>query len=278
MNWDVYPQIIEKKCKGNIAIQFICKIWSVINKKIYRYIDQMLTIGDIIACSINESLDKPINIKVVPIGTDSLKIKPIEKAKNKFCMQNSIFSKFVVLYSGKMGYGHNIQMILDSCTLLKEYKDIHFVFIGNGPGYQTVEDYIIKQERSNVLLFPLQPVEIFPFSIACGDVGLVSQERNLSHLFMPSKTYDMMSAGLAIIGICSGVDDLSKLIDQNNNGLYITSNDSRDLANAILLLYKDSQLLNQYKSNSRSAATKKYDKSIIEEMYRDNFQAILMKA
>lgn len=278
MNWDLYPQIIEEKYKGNIAIQSICRIWSIINKKTYGHIDQMLTIGEIMANSINEPLDKPINIKVVPIGTDSRKIRPIEKAENTFCVQKALMSKFVVLYSGKMGYGHNIQMILDSCMLLKEYKDIQFVFVGYGPGYQTVEDYIKKNKPNNVLLFPLQSAEIFPFSIACGDVGLVSQERDLAHLFMPSKTYDMMATGMAILGICSGADDLSGLIDQSNNGLYIASNNSRDLADAILRLYNDRQLLDQYKSNSRRTATEKYDKEIIEEMYRDTFQKFLMKS
>ena len=67
----------------------------------------------------------------------------------------------------------------------------------------------IEENGKNVSLYPLQPEEMFHYSIACGDIGIVSQEKKLSHLFMPSKTYDLMATGTGIIGISNGDDDLS---------------------------------------------------------------------
>ena len=44
MNWDIYPQIIEKSI-SSLIVSFLCAIWKRWNQKNYPKIDNILTIG-----------------------------------------------------------------------------------------------------------------------------------------------------------------------------------------------------------------------------------------
>lgn len=274
MNWDIYPQIIEETY-DNFFVKIFCKIWHRMNNYIYPQIDKIITIGDIISDSIRKCLDKPIDIEVIPLSTDLERIKPISKDENIFIREQRLQGYFIVLYSGKMGYGHNIKLILEASNRLKSYSDIKFVLIGYGPGYDLVKHYIDRNDTNNVLLYPLQPDSMFPYSISCGDIGIVSQENNLAHLFMPSKVYDMMAAGIGIIGITSGEDDLSNLIRNKQIGLCVCNNSSQDLANIILDLYQNREKAKLYGTRARITMENDYNEDIIIEKYKKLLQEVL---
>ena len=270
MNWDLYPQVIDSSIKNPI-IHFICSLWNMWNSLNYKKIDMMLTIGEVMAKSINQGLKEPIDIKVIPISVDIEMIKPLKKENNFWALENNLEEKFVVLYSGKMGKGHNIEIILESAQILEEYRDIQFVFIGTGEKYKLVQDYINCNNASNIKLFPLQSSDIFPFSIACGDIGIVSQETEMSQFFFPSKAISMMAAGEMIIGICSENDDLNVLISKNGIGEVVTDNSADTLSKYILNAYHNPEITELVKKKSRAVCEEIYSTEQIQEAYKKLF-------
>jgi len=274
MNWDIYPQCIDYMIKNPIVHQ-VCNLWHKLNNRNYPKIDKMITVGDVVADSINEKLKNRIDIPVIPIGVDTNLLIPREKSDNEFCIKNNLQSKFVVLYSGKMGYGHNIELILEAAKKLKNYDDICFVFIGGGQKYSLVEKFCAESENTNVMLFPYQPDETFMYSMACGDVGVVPEETEMARLFMPSKTYSLISCGVPIIGICSDDDDLHNTIVQKGIGCCVTDNDSETLCNCILDLYNHREKLALLKKRARECAVEDYDIKIIEKRYSELFGEFL---
>jgi glycosyltransferase involved in cell wall biosynthesis len=274
MNWDLYPQVIEYGVDGFVS-KTLCKLWHKWNNRNYPKIDRMLTIGEVMATTINRALSSGISMEVFPIAVDTERLRPIAKKDNPFAIEYGLTDKFVILYSGKMGMGHNIEMILEASTLLSNTPDIRFVFIGNGPKYPIVQRYITEHHSENILLLPLQPEEVFPYSMACGDVGIVSQEAKMAQLFMPSKAYSMMACGEAIIGIGSDHDDLGAMIKKYKVGVNISSSDPRDLANRIEQLHGDSQLLENYKTNARATAGNHYSIEVLQQQYDQLFKALL---
>ena len=269
MNWDIYPQCIDYMIK-NPVVHFVCSLWHKWNDKNYKKIDKILTIGEIVAESINESLKNKIDISVIPIGVDCNRLSPIDKLENVFCEENGLSDKFVVLYSGKMGYGHNIELIIKGAQKLKEYKDIVFVFIGDGQKFELVKK--ASEVCENIKVYPMQSEEMFPYSMASGDVGIVAEEEKMAHLFMPSKTYSMMACGMPVTGICSDNDDLHNLITDNNIGYTVTDGDVDKFCECILTLYNDKDLHNDMKNRSRHIAQKDYDISAVIEKYRELFK------
>lgn len=274
MNWDLYPQVVEETI-DNPIVKMICRAWHEWNSKHYPEIDRMLTIGDVMAASMKRPLKTSIDVTVLPIAVDTDYLKPVEKKNNPFAIQHGITDKFVVLYSGKMGMGHNIELILDAAEHLRDNTQIQFVFIGFGPKYSIVEEFIEEHSSKNILLLPLQPDEIFPYSISCGDVGIVTQEASMAHLFMPSKTYSMMACGEAIIGIGTDHDDLSILIRDEEIGESVTDGTVDSLVERILLLLTNRELLVKYKETSRKVAERKYAVKIVENEYSELFKGFL---
>jgi len=268
--WDLYPQVIETLMTGLIS-GIISHIWNVWNARNLVYIDQIVTIGEVLKESIQSRIKRRLNIKVVPFPVNTNFIRPINKLRNPFVIDNNLTDYFIVLYSGKIGKGHNIELILDAAEKMKTEKKILFVFIGDGEKKVLVEEYINKGYR-NVKLFPLQPWNKMCFSIACGDIGIVSQEQKSSQYFLPSKVFSMMSAGEAIVGICSNHDDLQRVIDENEIGISVKKNDVDMLCDAIRKLYEDEILLNQCKIKAREIAEKKYSNEVVSEMYKELFE------
>lgn len=273
MNWDIYPQIIEESY-SNIVVKAICKLWHRINNINYPKIERMLTIAPIMADSINKPLNKKIEIGVVPIACDVETLKPIPKINNTFVKEQGLFGKFIALYSGKLGYGHNISAILGAAELLRDYKDIVFLFIGKGPRCAEVKNYI-DSGGTNVKLLPLQPNNVFPYSMASGDIGLVSQEESLAHLFLPSKTFSMMACGMPVIGLCSEKDDLNHLITESGTGIPVIHADANKVADAVLQLYKDAELRRKMGEKARNLIKNEYSEEAVAKKYRDEIYRIL---
>jgi len=271
MNWDLYPQVIEKNFSSSI-VKFICRIWNLWNDTNYPKIDQMLTIGEVVAESLVAPLSRPLTVKIMPIAVDTNFLKPIAKCENPFCVRYDLVDKFVVLYSGKMGFGHNIEIILQAAEVLKNHEKLKFVFIGEGPKFDIINEHIKRHGSKNILLLPLQPIEEFKYSMACGDIGIVSQEKEMASLFLPSKVYSMMACGEAIIGLCSLHDDLSGIIKKENIGKVVASLSVDELVEAVLDLYNNEELLAVCKENARNAVVKKYSLDIIEEKYKEMFE------
>lgn len=273
MNWDLYPQIIEETYP-TFLVKTVCKFWHWYNRRNYPKIDQMITIGPIMAESINKPLNKKIDIDIIPIATDPEFLKPVKKEENRFIKENGLEGKFIVLYSGKLGYGHNIADILSAAAILKDKKDICFVFIGNGPRVAEVED-AIKTGAENVRMYPLQPTEMFKYSVACGDVAIVSQEVQLAHLFLPSKTYSSMSCGTPVIGMCSERDDLKNLIENNKIGIPVVNATPKKIAEAVLSLYTDRNMCKEMGEQGRKVIKEKYSYSVVSNKYKAVFENIL---
>lgn len=274
MNWDLYPQVIETSMSGIIPKVF-SKCWHALNNKIYPQIDNMVTIGEQMGKTINEALKTKISVDIIPMFTDVKRLKPINKNENKFCVENDLCGKFVVLYSGKMGLGHNLEILLEASKCLQEYNDILFLFIGHGQKYDTVKNWIEKEKSQNVMLLPLQSEEMFPLSMASGDIGFISQEKNAAKCFMPAKTYDMMACGMAVIAYSEGTDDLSQLVNRGEFGITITENSPELLAQKIKKLYEDKAQFDRYSSNARRLAQEEFDIEPITKKYKAVFDKAL---
>ena len=168
LNWDIFPQIIERNLNNPIT-KIICKAWNKWNIKNYSKIDKMITIGSKVAESIQKATNPgKVNISVISLCVDTEILKPVEKGRNKFLIKHKLEDKFIVLFSGKMGIGHNVELILEAATKIENVQDIMFVFIGKGPKYQIIDCYIKKHNASNIRLFPWQDEDMHPYSISCG--------------------------------------------------------------------------------------------------------------
>jgi glycosyltransferase involved in cell wall biosynthesis len=177
-------------------------------------------------------------IKVVPVWPASENFKPIEKKINPFLKKHKWTDKFILLYSGNMGYGHYLEPLIEVAQKVNQFKDIIFLFIGEGAKKTKLQDLVKDKGLCNVHFLTWQEHEILPYSLASGDIALVSQESETSYSSIPSKTFNYMAVGAPLIGIGKYGSDLQRIIEENNIGFYIDIDNFRDIEAIILNLYE----------------------------------------
>lgn len=252
--YDIYPEVL-KPFYDLSEFNPIFRMWGLLNKKLYKIAENIFTITDEMKISLSKYV-YPSKITVVECWTNTELIKPIPKSENKFLIKYGLENKFNVIYSGNMGYSHDIESILQCAKSLVDYAGIQFILIGDGVKKKTVIEFVQTNRLDNVLILPLQDEKMFPFSIAAGDLAVVSSAMGGGENLIPSKTFYFLASGTPICAICKSNTELSKIIMENDVGYVISPGDSDGLKNYILNIYADNNMLLKLKSNSRFTSSK----------------------
>ena len=73
-----------------------------------------------------------------------------------------------------MGITHDIESIVKAADELKEFSSILFLLIGGGNKFSFVQNYIKKNNLTNIYLFEYQTEEILPYTLSLADISIVS--------------------------------------------------------------------------------------------------------
>lgn len=249
--WDVYPDTLKSYniSENNLLYRF----WQRLNKKIFPNAHRLYTIGNRMADLISKYVEKN-KIIIVPLWTGLTKIKPIPKKENNFAIEHSVENKFVVQYSGNIGYTHNLEVLIEVAKELKSETQIEFLIIGRGKRLQDIKDLIKNYKLQNCTVLPFQPDEVLPYSLACADLGVVVLDEKTSQVSIPSKTYNLMAVGVPMLCIASVDSELGDYIERYDNGRIFSSNQIEEIRKYILSLSSNKDLLNKFKRNSLLAS------------------------
>jgi colanic acid biosynthesis glycosyl transferase WcaI len=173
-------------------------------------------------------------IEVAPIPANLNMIKP--HAKNtSFRAQNGL-SGFVVLYAGNFAQYQDFDTLLDAAKLLKHRKDVTFAFVGDGAKREYIGQRIADEQITNVRMLPFVPEEQLCDMLASADVSLVTLERGVEGLAVPSKFYNIMASGRATVAVVNPTSEIAHVMAESNCGVRVDPEDSSSLARAISTL------------------------------------------
>lgn len=95
--------------------------------------------------------------------------------------------RFVVMYSGNMGAGHQFDTLLEAARQLRHRRDIVFGFVGDGVRRHEIDTFISKYQLDNARLLPLAPRDFLAESLAAADLHVVTMRDDMAGLIVPSK-------------------------------------------------------------------------------------------
>jgi glycosyltransferase involved in cell wall biosynthesis len=113
-----------------------------------------------------------------------------------------------------------------------------------------------KTRPENVVLLPWQPEEALPFTLTTADVGIVSLERDLTGLAIPSKAFYFLAAGVPIIALCEQQTELTDIVQEFGCGSVIPPGQPTELAAMIERLTRDPQKLDSWRAGAAAARTR----------------------
>jgi glycosyltransferase involved in cell wall biosynthesis len=273
---DIYPEIAIKIRYTQEG--FITKIWEKCNKLIYNNADRIIVLGGCMEQVMKQKFpNNSEKIRVIQNWEHENFIKPLIKSENKFSIANNLLEKFVITYSGNMGVNHNLEIVIEAATYLKN-SDVEFLLFGEG---SQKNNLVIKSKESglqNVKFFDFQPISNFPYTMTCGDAIVVSQEKGTEGLCVSSKFYTALAAGKPIIAIIGDNSEISNVIKTFNCGIVISNNDAEELAKKISELSADKNLCQEYGKNARVAFEQNFTYEIAMKKYFDVVKEIEYKS
>ncbi len=196
---------------------------------------------------------------------------------NKFSIQHGLIDKFVVSFAGTIGFAQDVKSIIESAALLREYKNIVFIIVGDGARKKEAENLIEKYGLNNVKLLPPVPPDEYPLILHSSDVSLATLIKDLRTPVVPSKIVSIMSAGIPVIASLDLNSDAHELIRRANCGFSYPPEKPEAIKEAILTLYKNPDLKIKLGENGRKYVVENLSVRIAARKFLEIFKSSLKK-
>lgn len=244
--YDMYPDALVHYGYLNND-NFFFKWWSKLNKNAFAKARKVFTLTEGMGKLVENYTTKKANI--VPLWSSATDFRLVPRAENKILEKTGTLHTFNIVYSGNLGITHPIEKLIVLAKFL-DASQFSVIIIGEGAKKKLLEKKIKESKVQNVYLLPWQPIELLTHNLYAGDLNVVTLDKEAGNLSIPSKTFNILSIGHPILGICDKNSDLAKLIEDNNCGFVSDGKDIKALASEIIKLKKDTTRLKKIKENS----------------------------
>lgn len=196
-------------------------------------------------------------MNVLPIPSNLDLIVPQDKTATKFRRDNGI-EGFLVLYAGNFAQYQDFDTLLDAAKLLKDRADISFAFVGDGAKRGEIAARIQSENLTNVRLLPFVPESELCDMLGAADVSLVTLERGIEGLAVPSKFYNILASGRATVACMPKISEIARVIAEGDCGVQIDQENPRALAEVLTKLADEPQTLERMGRNARRLCEERY--------------------
>lgn len=236
---DLFPDSL-KTAKHFSESNILIKLLRRFEKSVYNNSDKIITISEDMKKHIISNGADGNKILVVNNWADTNAIEPIHKDDNGLFEEFGIDkNKFTVLYAGDIGLHQRLDIFFDAaCYLNGVNDDIQFVFFGNGVYEPVLKRKIQERNLKNFYVLPLQPVERISEVYSMGDIDIVSLEKGMTRLALPSKIWSVMSAGRPILALLDSDSDVARMVN-DGLGLVVDGMNCEEIAKLLIELEKD---------------------------------------
>lgn len=264
---DLFPDSL-KTAKNLSENNVLIKILRRFEKKVYKNCDSIITISDDMKDHIIENGAILQKVTVINNWADTESIVPTSKSNNSLFEEFGIKrDRFTVLYAGDIGLHQRLDVFFNVATILNNLdENIQFIFFGNGVYEPTLKRKIKENKLKNFSVFPLQPVNRISEVYGVGDIDIVSLEKGMTKLALPSKLWSVMSAGRPVLSVFDKESRIAKMID-GRFGFNVDGYTENEIASLIIELKNKPDILSEMGrtariemecNNTRFSQTKKY--------------------
>jgi len=175
----------------------------------------------------------------------------------------------LVLYAGTHGISQALPVIADAAARLEERGDgtpVRFAFVGDGADKRRLADRVAELGLGHVTLRPGVPSDQVPELLAAADICLVPlRDVPLFATFIPSKMFEYLAAGKAVIGSLAG--EAAEILTEAG-AVVVPPEDSSSLAAAIAALADAPQRRKAMGEAGRAFVARGYDRAALGREYR----------
>ncbi len=179
----------------------------------------------------NWALAEVAGAQAAPTATGDAPVRKKHGAEAR--LEYGLGDRFVVMYSGNLGAGHQFETLLAAARRLRDRNDIVFAFVGEGVRKGEVARFVEAEALRNVRLFPLAPLACLAESLGAADLHVITMRDGLEGLVVPSKLYGILAAERPAMFIGPERDSVVQTIRAADAGLCFANGDVSGVVAAI---------------------------------------------
>lgn len=170
--------------------------------------------------------------------------------------------RFVCSYFGTMGEANDLTQVVEAAALLEERgeEDVTFVLHGDGKRRGELERLARSRGTGNVVFSdPIADKTSVARLAAASDACLtIYKDVPILYTCSPNKLFDTFAAGRPAIVNTPGW--LRELVEDHEAGVYVRPSDPADLADKVVELRDNPELVERYGRNARRLAEEQFDR------------------
>lgn len=259
---DLWPESAVKL--GLVTNNTVIKLSTWLEEWIYKKSDFISGQTQGIVKDINKRFpQKPIFWLRNGIDIDDMKAQVSQSDWRDQVGYNS--NDMVVYFGGLLGYAQGLEVILNAANLLKDYPNIKFAIVGEGPEKEKLLALKEELQVDNVTLFPgVTKAEIVNI-INVVDIAIIPLRKiDLFLGAIPSKIFEILYLKKPILlGVMGEADDL--FIKEGKAGLAYEPDNEKALAEQVLNFYNNRNLIPEMGENGKAYVSEHFNRRKIAQ-------------
>jgi len=266
---DIFPQ--NAIDLGILKNKLIIKFFEKMEKKAYQGADLIVVPSN----SHKKFLEEKRNIQLEKIQVilhwidmkSFLQLKRTNKFRKKYSLEN----KFIFLFGGVLGPSQGLNLLIRIADKIKKYKDIIFLFVGDGSAKEELIELTKQLNLNNVLFKPFVSLEEYPILVKDCDVGIICLTEKNTTPAVPAKLIGYMASAIPVISFLHEQSDGGGIIKEAQCGYALKSDDLEEAVKIIEKMYKEKNKLQGLGHNGFQYALNNFDIDVCVGKFEDLF-------
>lgn len=270
----LYPDL-PVACGVMKPTSLVTRFFEAINRSCLKKADRVVVLG---RCMLQRVRDKGVDhgqVQHIGVWSDASELEPVAREDNPYAERWGLGDRFVVMYSGNFGLGHDVDTFLKAAERLRTRDDIRFLFVGGGKKKDTVDAFVQDKALENCVVAPYQPRENLGASLSCADVHLATLLEGVEGIMVPCKLFGIMGAGRPTIFIGHPTSELSRVLDEYECGHTIRQGDVDGLVALIEHMAASRDEVEDAGARARETLSLAYSREAACERWREALEAVV---
>lgn len=275
-NMDCYPELAERSGKLNErgwAARFMRRM----NRALFRRMERIVCLDQAMVDLLNEHYappDKALPTTIIPNWEPAaffprVALKPGPKREVWDGVERlHLAGRFVVLYLGNAGYGHEFDTALDAAAMLAD-EPVTFLFVGGGSRWEEIERGVEQRGLTNVALHGYVPKDMTRLVMQSADCALITLRDRILGVMSPSKLHSNLAMGLPIVYIGPEASNVDEAIRKYDCGISVRHGNPAEVAAYIRGLMNDEAKLAAAREKARFAFDAAYCDTVTLKRFDD---------
>jgi glycosyltransferase involved in cell wall biosynthesis len=226
---DLWPDSIVQL--GQMKRGLGVKILELLETALYRSAAGIVVVTRSFEAHIRRRGIDPDRISLIYNGIDVAKFHP-RPANQELLREHGLEGQYLIAYVGTLGLAHGLPTVLSAAAMLRDRKELTFLFIGDGADRARLEGLAKEQGLDNVRFLGLQPREAIPDWLASIDLLLVMlRDLEVFHTVIPSKLFEFLAQERPVVLAAKG--ETREMVLATEAGWVIDPEDPDQLAEVI---------------------------------------------